>query len=113
MLAGRGVLLHTGGFAWQVSTGLPGYPDLRVHLTGWEDNRAVSLAYRLAWWRLDVSFGLAQARRTNRDLTRHGNFYLEGGYWLTDRLRCQLVHYSSTDDDNGENLLLCGLRFVL
>lgn len=43
VLAGRGVLRHTDGFAWQASEGWPDY-SLRVHSTVWEGDQALTVA---------------------------------------------------------------------
>lgn len=112
VLAGRGVLRHTDGFAWQASVGWPDYP-LRVHFTVWEDNQALTVAYDVAGRRFNLALGGGWIKRTTSDLdvTNHENVYIEIGYRIVRRFRCQYVHYSSFEDDNGENLLLCGLRF--
>ena len=111
LLLGTGVLDHTSGGAQQISVSPTRYPAVRFHFTNWADNSAVSAAYDLRWRELNFSLGLAHLRHTNDDIDHHTNFYSEIGWQLHHHLRCQFVHYSSTADDQGENLALCGLSF--
>lgn len=111
LMAGAGIYRFTNGFAWQLALAAPGLRHTRVHYTRWEDNGALAIAHELRLGPLNVSPGIGRLSHASDDIERRTALHLEIGWQLTERIRCQVTHFSSAADDQGENLLLCGLRF--
>ena len=75
---------------------------------------AVSAAYGLKLGRFNLSGGgTSYVEEVNGRLLRHLNAYMEVGFSITKTFRCQFVHLSTIGDDNGENLVLCGVRLSI
>lgn len=110
LMAGAGVYRYTDGFAWQLSASVPYLKNTRAHYTRWSDNSALAGAYELRFGPFNVSPGAGYLSHSTADIKQRFILHLELGWQLTERLRCQVTHFSSLPHDRGENLALCGIR---
>lgn len=110
--AGGGIV-RTGGPAFQLA--VPVYRGTEVHFSSWRDDERASAAG--IGFRFDngspvsVVLGLAYVDTITENLLRRANAYVEVRVRLFRRFSCQASHYSSIGNDNGENMLLCGVQW--
>jgi hypothetical protein len=103
----------TNGTAYQVATNV--YKNFELHFTSWngdDHSQGVGIGYR---WQgphgLSAVLGAAYLGRISDNLLSHADAYIEVRWRFLDRYSCQLGHYSTIGDDQGENVFLCGMHF--
>ena len=110
--AGSGIV-HTSGPAFQLAAEV--YHRVEIHVSAWRDDervRAAGVEYRFDNGSpLSVALGVAHVNTLTPNLLRHANAYVEVRVQPFKRFSCQISHYSSVGDDDGENLLLCGIHW--
>jgi hypothetical protein len=105
-----GGIKHTSGPAFHLSA--PIFHGIEGHYAHWQDggrDHAVGLGYRFDnGSRFSFVFGFAYISRVTENLLNHNDAYLEVRWRFSERIACQIGHYSTVGDDAGENMLFCG-----
>ena len=106
-----GGIIHSDGPAAHLS--VPLYRAVELHYSFWRDgegDHAIGVGYRFAnGGPISVVLGVSYIGTVTENLLRHGDAYIEVRVDLTRHFGCQVSHYSTIGDDNGENFLLCGV----
>lgn len=106
-------IIHSHGYAFQIAA--PLYRNIEAHYSEWKDqerDRALGVGYRFDnGSRVSVVLGVAYVGKVTENLIRHADAYVEIRIGPFGHFSCQIGHYSSVGDDNGDNMLLCGVQW--
>ncbi len=124
--AGGGFRTSEGSGSVMLRAALPRHDSVELYLQAWSDatqrtdketqNSFIGAAYRLQMRfkgvQLGSALGAGLVGRKTFNLDKSANvmlapfvrMHLRGGW----QLRCEVVHYSSTGDQPGENFAMCG-----
>lgn len=110
-----GGVKHTRGPAVHVNFSV--YRAYEAHYSLWqdgEDAHALGLGYRFHNDSpVSLVFGFAYVSRVTQNLLHHNDAYMEVRWRFNERFACQVGHYSMVGDDAGENMLFCGVQFLI
>lgn len=109
-----GGVVHSKGPVAHASTSV--YRNFEAHYSFWhngERDHAAGFSYRFQneVSPISVALGFAYIGTITENLLRHEDAYIEIRIDLARDFACQASHYSTIGDDNGENFLLCGVRW--